>query len=343
MCILIVKEKKDLKISNETLAVSSVINPDGLGIIWLDTYELEYHDSKDYHLLQVNRPFIAHFRYATVGGSTPENRHPFNINDDEYLFQNGTNYNLGYKGGTDTEHLADILSCCDKHVWRDILEMTDSRYVTANVHEKTYEIYNESLWHCRKGVLYSKNNVLDKTLVAVYGTLRKGGHNYKNYLADSLYIGNGETTNRFPLIIDGLPYVMSKAGKGYNVIVDVFAVDKKSLSHLDQLEGHPDWYKRKKTSITFEDDKKLQAWLYFNDTIEDSGEYHKGYLEAKGISQSSWDTWDEEEDFSSSSIEKYDDTYNYNHSCERCKSYDTIWDATMGDFYCFTCQDYCFD
>lgn len=337
MCILIVKEKKDLEISNEVLTVSSIINPHGLGIIWLDTFELEYHNSTDYQLLQVDRPFIAHFRYATVGGSTPENRHPFNITDEEYLFQNGTNYNLGYNGSTDTEHLADILSSCSKYVWRDILEMTDSRYVTANVHEKTYEIYNESMWYRRNGVLFSKNNILDKTLVAVYGTLRKGCHNYETFLADSLYIGNGETNNRYPLIIQDLPYVMDKPNKGFNIVVDIFAVDKETLSHLDRLEGHPNWYVRKKVDVSLSDGSILKTWLYFNDTIEDSGEYHKGYLESNEVGKNDWSY----DDFDSVDIERYNDLNNYNHSCEKCKSYDTIWDGSEDDFYCFNCMDYC--
>ena len=78
MCIIIVKDNNKL-ISNDTLIASATINQHGLGVLWLDSYKVTYHDSKDYMLLKTKRPYIAHFRYATVGKISVENCHPFKI------------------------------------------------------------------------------------------------------------------------------------------------------------------------------------------------------------------------------------------------------------------------
>ena len=66
MCIIIVKSK-DKQVSPEILKNSSRINPHGLGVIFLDTNEVKYYQSKDWKVLDTNRPYIAHFRLATKG------------------------------------------------------------------------------------------------------------------------------------------------------------------------------------------------------------------------------------------------------------------------------------
>ena len=58
MCIIIIKNNKKL-IKTETLdAASALKNPDGLGILWLDKWEITYHDSADYMQLKTTRPFV---------------------------------------------------------------------------------------------------------------------------------------------------------------------------------------------------------------------------------------------------------------------------------------------
>ncbi|MHA2377268.1 MAG: hypothetical protein ACXAB9_13990 [Candidatus Thorarchaeota archaeon] len=132
MCIIIVKNNKKL-IKTETLMTSAVKNPHGLGVLWLDKWNITYHDSNEFMVLKTQRPYIAHFRYATVGAVNRKNCHPFNINEDEVLFQNGTIYNLGNKQKTDTQHMAEILSDIPRKRWKDVLEMNNCRFVTANL------------------------------------------------------------------------------------------------------------------------------------------------------------------------------------------------------------------
>ena len=109
-----------------------------------------------------------------------------------------------------------------------------------------------------------KQSYLLDTPVAVYGTLRrKFGNN--SLLNDSLYIDEGKTEYKYPLLIrsSGLPFLINKPGVGHNVHVELYIVDNPTLSRLDMLEGHPDWYKRKKTNIIMKDGEKVNAWIYF--------------------------------------------------------------------------------
>ena len=93
--------------SEEIAKTSSRINPHGLGIIWLDTFEVTYHKSKDYKTLLTERPFIAHFRYATKGAINLANTHPFicGKNKDEMLMHNGTIKGLGTDETVSYTHL----------------------------------------------------------------------------------------------------------------------------------------------------------------------------------------------------------------------------------------------
>jgi gamma-glutamylaminecyclotransferase len=117
------------------------------------------------------------------------------------------------------------------------------------------------------GVWYSKGNVIEKNLVAVYGTLKKGNSNYWNYLADSQFVGTGETADKYPLIVKGLPYLINHKGVGYNVDVDVFNVSDDVLKALDRLEGHPRWYKRAKVN-TKVGAQTLSCWIYFMEGMD---------------------------------------------------------------------------
>ena len=172
MCVIIIKEKKKI-IDHATLLASATINPDGLGILWLDTYEIEKTSSDDYPKLLTERPFIAHFRYATVGKINLNNCHPFSIDKNNALFQNGTVPGLGNQIKTDTQELAEMLGEVPIKHWESILEMTDCRYVVSNTKTRKYKVFNPKLWHTDDdGVLYSKPNVLGYSLMAVYGTLK---------------------------------------------------------------------------------------------------------------------------------------------------------------------------
>jgi gamma-glutamylcyclotransferase (GGCT)/AIG2-like uncharacterized protein YtfP len=94
--------------------------------------------------------------------------------------------------------------------------------------------------------------------------LKVGHNNYYNYLTDSIVVGHGETADKYPLIVKGLPYMIKKKGVGHNVEVDVFRVSDDVFHQLDLLEGHPTWYRREKILVNMEGGGQVFAWIYFN-------------------------------------------------------------------------------
>lgn len=265
MCVIIIKQKDNV-MSNEIAKTSARINPHGLGIVWLDTFETTYHKSNEYKLLLTKRPFIAHFRYATVGKVGLSNTHPFRCgaNKDELLMQNGTIKGLGTADECDSKVLAKSLGNIPRQNWKKELEQYDSRFVSINTRTRSFQIYNRNLYTYRDGIWYSKANVLQDNLVAVYGTLKKGFNNYYTYLTSSKHVGAGKTQDKYPLVVDGLPYLLNQKGLGYNVKVDVFKVSDDTFKKLDMLEGHPRWYRREQIPVKLNNGKVLTCWIYFN-------------------------------------------------------------------------------
>lgn len=271
MCVIIIKQKGK-QLSPEIAKTSGRMNPHGLGIIWLDTFEISYHNSNEYKKLLTDRPYIAHFRYATIGAVGRNNTHPFQCgaNKHEYLMMNGTIRELGNAKDCDSKVLARQLGNKPRHTWASELEKHTSRFVTINVRNRTYQMYNKHLWTKHSGIWFSKDDVIEDNLIAVYGTLRKGNGNYNYYLADSKHLGKGYTKEKYPLIIEGLPYLIDKKGVGHNVEVDVFKVSNSVMQQLDTLEGHPTWYRRKQVLINV-GNKEMLCWVYFNNTISEKG------------------------------------------------------------------------
>lgn len=278
MCVIIIKQRGK-QVTEKVLQKSSTINPDGLGIVWLDNFEVEYHKSKDYKILLTDRPYIAHFRYATIGKINKANTHPFvcGRNSDELLMMNGTIQGLGDKDNCDTKVLAEMLGEFPRSEWKSELEKYDCRFVTINTKTKSFQIYNKDLYTNHNGVWFSKDNVIETNVVAVYGTLKKGYGNYYGHLYTSTFKGSGKTKDKYPLLVDGLPFLVNKKGMGHNVEVDVFEVSDSVLARLDILESHPRWYKREQIPVMI-GKKEVLAWIYFNPKeITSKSVFHKTY------------------------------------------------------------------
>ena len=278
MCVILIKQS-DKQLSKTILRTSSKINPHGLGIVWLDTYETTYHKSSAWKTLVTDRPFIAHFRYATKGKVNKANTHPFicGKNTDELLMHNGTIPNIGTDAKSDSRMLAEYLGDMPRHSWAEELAEYDSRFVTINTRTRTFQIYNKELWTKQADVWYSKDNVIKDSLVAVYGTLKKGNNNYYHYLRNETFVGKGTTTMKYPMIVPGLPYVIDKPGKGHHIDIDLFAVSETAMKSLDMLEGHPTHYKRREITVLVKG-KVYKAWLYFGQNQEYKGKHlHSTY------------------------------------------------------------------
>lgn len=101
-------------------------------------------------------------------------------------------------------------------------------------------------------------------LIAVYGTLKRDKHNHP-LLLDSLYIGEAVTEQRYPLVISrsGLPFLVDAPGVGKQVHVELYLTDGAMLNMIDTLEGHPEWYERRKTRVVVNNDFIAEPWIYF--------------------------------------------------------------------------------
>ena len=103
-------------------------------------------------------------------------------------------------------------------------------------------------------------------LIFVYGTLRKGQCNH-HFLERSKFIGNAKTKLGYALYGSGVPF-LSRTRAVSQVIGEVYAVDNATLRRLDELEGHPDAYKREQAEAVLEDGTELTPWIYFYDTAQ---------------------------------------------------------------------------
>lgn len=97
--------------------------------------------------------------------------------------------------------------------------------------------------------------------VAVYGTLKRGHANHRfleraEYLGDVLFTGAIQLVDlgAFPGVVDRR---LDKSAPNSSVLCEVFAVSQEELRACDGLEGHPNFYERKKVHTPYG-----RAWLY---------------------------------------------------------------------------------
>ena len=101
-------------------------------------------------------------------------------------------------------------------------------------------------------------------LIFVYGTLRKGQGNHR-LLERSKFIRNAKTKLRYALYGNGVPF-LSRTKAVSQITGEVYSIDNATLSRLDELEGHPDMYKREQAEVVLQNGTELNAWIYFHDT-----------------------------------------------------------------------------
>lgn len=265
---LIIHKPKGKKVPIDIIREAARRNPDGYGITYLDSFRTHRGmkcNSLDY-LSKTERPYVLHFRYATVGDISEDNCHPFSIPTKHHLlYSNGTVYGYGDEDRSDTQEIAqDVLSKLPKKSWKKFLDLTPTRF--AVIDKFTMNVERFGKWHERGGVYYSKTDCFpvttNKTSIAVYGTL-KCGHGNHHFLKNAEFVGMGTTRDRYPLHVKGLPYLFERKGEGHNVEVEVYSVDSATLASVDRLEGHPSFYKRKLVDISMSDWTTKTAWVYF--------------------------------------------------------------------------------
>jgi gamma-glutamylaminecyclotransferase len=95
------------------------------------------------------------------------------------------------------------------------------------------------------------------TRVFVYGTLLAGERNHY-HLERARLVAEARTPPAFTLYDFG-PYPGMVACGDHAIVGEVYEVDEPMLAAMDQLEGHPRFYRR--TSIRLEDGSTVEAYL----------------------------------------------------------------------------------
>lgn len=276
MCVIISKRLPG-KLDDDIIAKSLIYNPHGFGILMLDNGEV--HKTMDMSVaadwLTSERPFVFHARLRTVGNVDLSNVQPIMVREGNYLFHNGTvqTPRSWDKKASDSRFVAETLRGTPGRQWRNILSMTESRFLWTVVKDGRMQPLISGKWHRHDDVYYSKDNVLKGNLVAVYGTLRSGyGNNHLLYGSDLL--DSGYTVEKLRMTCQGIPYVLSGEHEdGNNLKVEVYNVPDSDMADLDRLEGHPDWYVREKTKVHLDCGITVDAWLYFNNSFDDNTYY----------------------------------------------------------------------
>lgn len=98
--------------------------------------------------------------------------------------------------------------------------------------------------------------------VLVYGTLKKGHSNHVLLeQSDAQFIGYDSVTGPYQLWdLGAIPAVMDEPNNDAHIRGELWALGPEGLASLDMLEGHPDFYQRRKL-VT--DVHERRAWMYF--------------------------------------------------------------------------------
>lgn len=120
------------------------------------------------------------------------------------------------------------------------------------------------------------------TALFVYGTLKRGFFNYSRYLgiaesdSKAVFVGDGCTIESYPMVVrppnqtgsSGAPQLLDEAGKGFNVMGEVYLIDESTLKAMDILEGvHRGRYRRQTIQVQFETEegylRHMECATYF--------------------------------------------------------------------------------
>jgi gamma-glutamylaminecyclotransferase len=99
-------------------------------------------------------------------------------------------------------------------------------------------------------------------LVFVYGTLRRGYGNHHLLEHGASFLGRARTLSPYALYALEIPFAIREQAVT-PLAGEVYAVTAQCLAGLDELEEHPDWYRRELVGARLEDGSLIQAWLYF--------------------------------------------------------------------------------
>lgn len=106
-----------------------------------------------------------------------------------------------------------------------------------------------------------KNEEKGKFLVFCYGSLKKGFEN-SDFLADQTYLGEADTANEGFIMVSlgGFPAVC-KYDVEWHVKGEIYEVDQRGLTYLDELESNGSLYTRSQEQFVL-NGETVTAWIY---------------------------------------------------------------------------------
>jgi len=309
---MLVKEAgKELNI--EYMDKAQKHNADGYGVAWyengyVNTYKsFNYEQFKRVCIALQEHSLVVHLRYATKGGKTYGNIHPFDT-PSGVMFHNGTMFKVKPTGKeSDSKALADLIGECDYENIKDIMPLVRP-YIDDNINRLVFFedsgeiiIENAELGILDDGTWYSNDYHLkdkgwcrpddrktkkvpvatvpatvpkasDRLMVEkvfVYGTLKKGGRNH-SLLKEALFLGKAKTKQKWTMIGSGysFPYVLKRDHTlGGNIEGEVYYVTKPEISKLDMLEGVPSHYKKQQREVVYTDFQVEEITMYTKATV----------------------------------------------------------------------------
>lgn len=170
MCQIIIKPKGKL-LSIDNLDIAQSKNKDGQGVMWYNEDEskmywfktLDYDVFKDIIINQVKHHVaVVHLRWASKGGITTENLHPFKTSHGAMLCHNGTLSSWGNDTISDTQELAETFRKLNID-WEAPATKTLISHIIGTAYNKIVVmkpnghviIFNENLFIEEDGILYS--------------------------------------------------------------------------------------------------------------------------------------------------------------------------------------------
>ena len=101
---------------------------------------------------------------------------------------------------------------------------------------------------------------MGKAILFVYGTLKRGQRNHR-LLADQQYLGEAATEPRYRVFDLGpYPGLVADAANGLAVRGELWAVSECCLAELDDFEGVPDLFARRRVVVPGRDGVEAYFW-----------------------------------------------------------------------------------
>ncbi len=110
---------------------------------------------------------------------------------------------------------------------------------------------------------YKKTEIFEQFLF-VYGSMKRGCPNHRR-VQNSEYIGTYHTIGYYTMYADSsnqFPYVVEDE-KRYSIRGELYKITKQeNFDAIDQLEGVPDFYRKKQVSVINKNGHRISAWIY---------------------------------------------------------------------------------